>query len=132
MASPAAAWGWTGRRRFLLWPKCLLELPDQGLQLGLVEELQLIRRDPLGTGAEALALEDGDEVEQLLDALAVLGQGLVLLLDGARLGFEGLGLLLAPALLRGQLLMQREQLRMQGEGVAEGLGGGLEHGAILP
>ena len=47
------------------------ELGDQRLELGLVEELELVGGDTIGTGAEALALEQGDEVEQLLDDLSL-------------------------------------------------------------
>ncbi len=42
-------------------------LTDQRLELGLVEQVELVWGDAVRTGAEALALEERNGVEQLLD-----------------------------------------------------------------
>ena len=48
------------------------QLADQRLELGLVEQAQLARGDAIGAGAEALAAQQLDVFEQLIDALDML------------------------------------------------------------
>ena len=75
--------GLFGSRRLGLWRRRLLqllfELGDQRLELGLIEELELIGGDAVGTGAETLAFEQRDVVEQLLDVLLTVLEGLLVL-----------------------------------------------------
>ena len=82
------------------------KLADQGLELGLVKELELIGREAVGAGAEALAFEQGDVVEQLLDALFTL--------------LEGLFVLKALTLRLSQAILQSHHLGTQLEGVLWG------------
>lgn len=93
--------GLLGARRLGAWFRRRFEpgfkLGDQRLELGLVEELELIGGDAIGTGASALAFEQGDVVEPLRDALLALLEGLFVL--GA-LTFR-LGLSLLPSHHRG-------------------------------
>ena len=57
------------------------KLRDQRFEFRLVEELQLRVRNTLGTGAEALAPQQLDGLQELFDALLVALEGLRLGLD---------------------------------------------------
>ena len=60
-----------------LGSRLLLQRPDLGFELCLIEQPELIRRHPLAAWAEALALEQRNGVEAFLDALVALGQDLL-------------------------------------------------------
>jgi hypothetical protein len=56
------------------------QFADQRLELGLVEQAQLARGDAIGAGAEALAAQQLDVLQQLINALNMLLEGAGLLL----------------------------------------------------
>jgi hypothetical protein len=98
------------RCRFGLLLEGLLERTDQRFELGLVEERERVIWEAIGTGAKALAAQQLDGLEQLLDALTALGEGGGLLL--------ALGALVAALLLRfGELIAQLLNDPLQLDGV---------------
>jgi Na+-driven multidrug efflux pump len=92
-------------------------VPDSS---GLIEECELVIPDAIGTGAEALASQQFDGLEQLLDALTALAEGGGLLLE---LGALFAALLLGFSELIAQLLNDPLQL---GRVIREAVSGRLQ------